>query len=68
MTEQVQEQKVVLEFTVEEANALLGLLGKLPYADVAGLIGYIIQVGGPQADAIVAARKQAEEAATPAAE
>ena len=66
MTEQVQEQKVVLEFTVEEANALLNLLGKLPYADVAGIIQYIIKTGGPQADAIVAARQQAEESTTAA--
>lgn len=51
-------EKIVLEFSIDETNELLAILGKLPYIDSAKFISYIIANGKPQADAILAAQEQ----------
>lgn len=60
------------ELTLEEANAVLGALGKLPFDAVAKLITNIQQQAQPQLPALEAALKaqaQAQaESAAPAAE
>jgi hypothetical protein len=57
---------IKLEFTVDEVNHILGLLGKLPFADVNMTIMAIVDQGRPQAEALEAeqaakAEKTAEE-------
>jgi hypothetical protein len=57
---------IKLEFTVDETNHLLMLLGKLPFADVNMTIMAIVDQGRPQAEALEAeqaakAEKTAEE-------
>jgi hypothetical protein len=42
------EQKLTFEFTVDEINAILGALGNVPYAQVAGIIDNIRQQAAPQ--------------------
>ncbi len=44
----MEQQKLKFEFTIEEANTVLGGLGQLPYAQVAGLIDNIKQQAAPQ--------------------
>ena len=53
---------IKLEFSVDEINHILGLLGKLPFADVNMTIMAIVEQGRPQAEALDAAAKaEAEE-------
>ena len=52
---------IKLEFSVDEVNHILMLLGKLPFADVNMTIMAIVDQGRPQAEALEAA-KAAEEA------
>lgn len=42
------EQTIKLELTVEQINQVLGSLGQMPFAQVAGLIGEIRQQAAPQ--------------------
>jgi hypothetical protein len=52
---------IKLEFTVDETNHILGLLGKLPFADVNMTIMAIVDQGRPQAEALDAAAKAEAE-------
>ncbi len=54
---------IKLEFTVDETNHILSLLGKLPFADVNMTIMAIVDQGRPQAEAL-----EAEQAAKAKAE
>jgi hypothetical protein len=54
---------IKLEFTVDETNHILALLGKLPFADVNMTIMAIVDQGRPQAEAL-----EAEQAAKAEAE
>ncbi len=58
---------IKLEFTVDETNHILGLLGKLPFAEVNMTIMAIVDQGRPQAEALEAA-KAAEEVKEPTEE
>jgi hypothetical protein len=58
---------IKLEFSVDEVNHILMLLGKLPFADVNMTIMAIVDQGRPQAEALEAARA-AEEVVEPTAE
>jgi hypothetical protein len=58
---------IKLEFSVEETNHILSLLGRLPFADVNMTIMAIVDQGRPQAEALEAA-KAAEEVVEPTAE
>jgi len=58
---------IKLEFSVDEVNHILALLGKLPFADVNMTIMAIVEQGRPQAEALEAA-KAAEEAEETTAE
>lgn len=58
---------IKLEFSVDEVNHILMLLGKLPFADVNMTIMAIVDQGRPQAEALEAA-KAAEEAEETTAE
>jgi hypothetical protein len=58
---------IKLEFSVDEVNHILMLLGKLPFADVNMTIMAIVDQGRPQAEALEAA-KAAEEAKEESAE
>jgi hypothetical protein len=49
---------IKLEFSVDEVNHILMLLGKLPFADVNMTIMAIVDQGRPQAEALEA--EQAE--------
>ena len=46
-----------LQFSVDQVNALLAILGKQPYEQVSMLIAEIIQQGAPQAKALEEAPK-----------
>jgi len=59
---------ITLTFPVEQVNALLQMLGGLPFAQVNGMIQEIVTQGQPQADALDAAAKAEAEAAEKAAE
>jgi hypothetical protein len=48
---------IKLEFSVDEVNHLLGLLGRLPFADVNMTIMAIVDQGRPQAEALEAAKE-----------
>lgn len=57
---------IKLEFTVDETNHILSLLGRLPFADVNMTIMAIVDQGRPQAEALEAeqatnAKETAEE-------
>jgi hypothetical protein len=54
---------IKFEFTVDETNHILGLLGKLPFAEVNMTIMAIVDQGRPQAEAL-----EAEQAAKAEAE
>lgn len=58
---------IKLEFSVDEVNHILHLLGRLPFADVNMTIMAIVDQGRPQAEALEAARA-AEESETKTAE
>ena len=58
---------IKLEFSVDEVNHILTLLGKLPFADVNMTIMAIVDQGRPQAEALEAA-KAAEEVTETTAE
>jgi hypothetical protein len=58
---------IKLEFSVDETNHILALLGRLPFADVNMTIMAIVDQGRPQAEALEAA-KAAEEVKEPTAE
>ena len=50
------------ELTLEEANVILGSLGKMPYESVAGLINKIQEQAQPQLPALEAKMKEDLEA------
>jgi len=57
---------IKLEFTVDETNHILSLLGKLPFAEVNMTIMAIVDQGRPQVEALEAeqaakAKETAEE-------
>ena len=52
---------IKLEFSVDEVNHILSLLGKLPFADVNMTIMAIVDQGRPQAEALDAAAKAEAE-------
>ncbi len=52
--------KIKLELSLEDTNALLANLGTLPYQNVFSLITQIQEQGAPQAEAIIKARQEAE--------
>lgn len=64
------EENIKLELTLDEANAVLANLGRLPYDQVFSLIQKIQAQGAPQAEVIIKAREEAQKAveATPVAE
>lgn len=51
------------ELTLDEANLVLGALGKAPFETVAGLINKLQQQAQPQLPALEAAAKAAADAA-----
>lgn len=51
---------IELKLTIEQINAILGHLGRLPYEQVHTLIDELIKQGKPQAEALEAAQKAAE--------
>lgn len=51
---------ITLKFPVDGVNHLLSLLGQLPFAASNGIIQEIVQQAQPQAEALDAARKEAE--------
>jgi hypothetical protein len=57
---------IKLEFTVEEVNMILRVLGKHPFDEVVAMISKIKQQGDPQAEALAAAA-QAELPEAPSA-
>lgn len=57
---------IKLEFSVDEVNHILALLGKLPFADVNMTIMAIVEQGRPQAEALEAAKAAEEAEETPA--
>jgi hypothetical protein len=57
---------IKLEFTVEEVNMILRVLGKHPFDEVVAMISKIKQQGDPQAEALATAA-QAELPEAPAA-
>ena len=68
-TNPLDEVSVTLEYTVREINALLNLLGKLPFVDAIGAINSIQVQVGPQfekakagMDAVLKATKEREPA------
>jgi hypothetical protein len=52
---------IKLELTIEQVNAILGHLGRLPYEQVHLLIEEIVKQGKPQAEAIEAAQAEKKE-------
>ena len=54
------EQTLKFEFTVDQANMILGALGAQPYQQVAGLIEAIKQQAAPQVQAAPAEAPAAE--------
>jgi hypothetical protein len=59
---------IKLELTIDEVNNILRSLGKHPFEEISALILKIQSQGNPQADAIIAALKEAQAAETPKAE
>ena len=55
-------EKIKLELSLEDSNALLANLGTLPYQNVFALIKQIQEQGVPQAEVIMKARQEAEKA------
>ena len=51
-----------LQFTIEQINQILALLGQLPFNASNNLINDIVQQAQPQAEAIEAKRKEVEAA------
>ena len=49
---------ITLEFSVEEVNHILSLLGQLPFAQVNNIITTIVEKAEPQALALAEAEKQ----------
>lgn len=56
------EENIKLELTLDEANAVLAMLGRLPYDQVFSLIKKIQEQGAPQAEPIMKAREEAFKA------
>ena len=54
---------IKLEFSVDEVNHILTLLGKLPFAEVNMTIMAIVDQGRPQAEALEAAKAAEEQTA-----
>jgi hypothetical protein len=53
-------EKIKLELSLEDTNALLANLGTLPYQNVFSLIKQIQDQGAPQAEVIMKAREEAK--------
>lgn len=51
-------QILKLEFTVKEINAVLNILGNLPFVQAVGLINAIQTQCGPQMDALIKAQEE----------
>jgi hypothetical protein len=51
---------IKLEFTIDEVNHILSLLGQLPFAASNGTIGAIVQQAQPQAEALEKEKTAAE--------
>lgn len=49
-----------LKLSIEQVNAILAHLGRLPYEQVHSLIDELIKQGKPQAEALEAAQKAVE--------
>jgi hypothetical protein len=49
-----------LEFTVKDINAILNVLGNLPFVQAVGLINAIQAQCGPQVDAFIKAQEEAK--------
>jgi hypothetical protein len=56
---------ITLNFSVEQVNTLLQMLGNLPFAQVNGMIQEIVTQGQPQADALAKEAEAEEAVATP---
>ncbi len=56
---------IKLELTIDEVNNILRSLGKHPFEEISALILKIQAQGNPQADAIIAASKEVQQAKTP---
>jgi cell envelope opacity-associated protein A len=54
-------EKIKLELSLEDTNALLANLGTLPYQNVFSLIKQIQEQGAPQAEEIMKAREEAKK-------
>ena len=54
---------IKLEFSIDEVNQILNLLGRLPFADVNMTIMAIVDQGRPQAEALEAAKAAEEQTA-----
>lgn len=54
---------IKLEFSIDEVNHILNLLGRLPFADVNMTIMAIVDQGRPQAEALEAEQAAKEETA-----
>jgi hypothetical protein len=54
-------EKIKLELSLEDTNALLANLGTLPYQNVFSLIKQIQDQGAPQAEAIIKAREETQK-------
>jgi len=54
-------EKIKLELSLEDSNALLANLGTLPYQNVFSLIKQIQEQGVPQAEVITKAREEAKK-------
>jgi hypothetical protein len=54
-------EKIKLELSLEDTNALLANLGTLPYQNVFSLIKQIQEQGAPQAEEIMKAREEAQK-------
>ncbi len=50
-----------IQLSIEQVNAILGHLGRLPYEQVHLLIEELIKQGKPQAEAIEAAQAEKKE-------
>jgi hypothetical protein len=55
------DENINLVLTLEEANAVVANLGRLPYEQVFSLVQKIQAQGAPQAEAIIKAREEAQK-------
>jgi hypothetical protein len=53
---------IKLELTIDEVNMILRVLGKHPFEEVVTMVQKIKEQGDPQAEAIIAAAQEAQQA------